>query len=155
MRKAFDVLVVVLVAGLLTAACASEPEEATGGTAGGGGGAAVRAGEGGNRVVASDFSFRPQVLELQPGEKAEVTFVNEDGTTHSFTSEELEVDVEAEGGTSASVSLTAPEAGTAEFHCRFHSQMTGEIAVGKGGAKGSEDASEGGQTESEDDGGGY
>lgn len=152
MKKALEILVVMLVAAILTAACASEPETTTETTGGGGG--AGGGGEG-TQVVASDFSFVPTVIKLQPGEKAELTFVNEDGTTHTFTSDDLGVDVEAEGGTSASVSLTAPKSGSAEFHCRFHSQMTGEISVGAGDDTKSKDATEGGRTESEDDGGAY
>lgn len=150
MKKAPGILVVMLVAAVITAACGSEPETTT--NAGGGDGAAGGPSAGGARVVASDFSFRPSELKLPPGEKAELTFVNEDSTTHSFTSEDLGVDVEAEGGSSASVSFTAPKSGAAEFHCRFHSQMTGEISVGDTKSK---DATEGGQTESEDDGGAY
>lgn len=152
MKKALEILVVMLVAAVLTAACASEPETTTETTGGGGG---TAGGGGGTRVVASDFSFDPTEVKLKPGEKAELTFVNEDSTTHSFTSDDLGVDVKAEGGTSASISLTAPESGTAEFHCRFHSQMTGAITVESGGDTKSKDATEGGRTESGDDGGGY
>lgn len=152
MKKTLEILVVMLVAAVLTAACGSEPE-ATTETTGGGGGAAP--GGGGTRVVASDFSFDPTEIKLQPGEKAELTFVNEDSTTHTFTSDDLGVDVEAEGGTSATVALTAPESGTAEFHCRFHDQMTGAISVGAGDDTKSKDTTEGGRTESGDDGGAY
>ncbi|MBA3350321.1 MAG: cupredoxin domain-containing protein [Actinobacteria bacterium] len=140
---------------LLTTACGADPKAApAGGTGGGGGGnsGSVAVGE---KVVASDFSFSPSKLELQAGDKVDLTFQNEDSTTHSFTSDELAVDVEAEGGASESVSFTAPESGTAEWHCRFHSQMTGEISVGGGADKGSKGGTEGGQTESGDDGGAY
>ena len=138
---------------LLTSACGAEPEAApTGGTGAGGGGGR---GGGGVRVIASDFSFSPSELELEPGEKVKLTLENEDGATHSFTSDELGIDIEAEGGASASTSLTAPDAGSAEWHCRFHSQMTGQISVGRGGANEPKGDTEGGQTESGDDGGAY
>ncbi len=149
----------VIAALLLTSACGAEREAAsTGGTGGGGGGTGSGSGP---QVVASDFSFSPSELELEPGEEVELTLKNEDSATHSFTSDELGVDIEAEGGASTSTNLTAPDSGSAEWHCRFHSQMTGEISVGQGGTEGgqteSEDdgGTEGGQTESEDDGGAY
>jgi len=140
----------VIAAVLLSSACGAEPEAAPPSETGGGGG-----GGGGIQVIAADFSFSPSELELKPGQEGELTLKNEDGTTHSFTSDELGVDIEAEGGASASTSLTAPDSGTVEWHCRFHSQMTGAISVGGGGADEPEGETEGGQTESGDDGGAY
>ncbi|MDQ3766672.1 MAG: cupredoxin domain-containing protein [Actinomycetota bacterium] len=138
---------------LLTSACGAEPEPVASGRTDGGapeGGGATGGGRA-TEVVASDFAFSPTRLNLKPGAKVELTLKNEDSATHSFTSDDLDVDIEVEGGASASTSLTAPESGNAEWHCRFHSQMTGEISVGQNGA----DETEGGQTESEDDGGAY
>lgn len=152
MKKGFAFAFVMVITALLTSACGAEPEAASsGGTEGGGAGG----GGGATEVVASDLSFSPTKLSLKPGEKIELTLTNEDSTTHSFTSEDLGVDIEAEGGASASTSLTAPQSGIAEFHCRFHSQMTGKISVGGDGADKPEGETEGGQTESGDDGGGY
>ena len=151
MKKVLAVAFAAATVALVTTACGADPQAAPAGGGGGNGGSTG----GGEKVVAADFSFSPSRLELQPGEKVDLTFQNEDGTTHSFTSDELGVDVEAEGGASESVTFTAPESGTAQWHCRFHSQMTGEISVGGGGAKGSKGGTEGGQTESGDDGGAY
>ncbi len=162
MKNRLALIVVVATTLLLASACGAEPEAASSGGTNGEGGAGGGGGTGGGgaaEVVASDFTFSPGKLALEPGAEVELTLRNEDSTTHSFTSDDLGIDIEAEGGASASTSLTAPESGTAEFHCRFHSQMTGEITVTEGGETESGDdgggETEGGETESGDDGGGY
>lgn len=89
-------------------------------------------------VRATDFAFDPTVVEVDPGQTGAVTFVNAGNVAHTFTAEDLDVDVEAETGGEINASFTAPdEATTIEFVCRFHpSQMTGEIVVGDGGSGG-------------------
>lgn len=85
---------------------------------------------------ATDFAFDPELIEVGPGEDAEITFVNAGNVAHTFTAEEIDVDVEAASGEEASASFTAPdEDATIEFVCRFHpSEMKGEIVVGDGGS---------------------
>ena len=85
---------------------------------------------------ATDFAFDPTTIEVDAGEEAEVTFVNAGNVDHSFTAEDLDVDVEASSGAEVTATFTAPdEDATIEFVCRFHpSQMTGEIVVGDGGS---------------------
>ena len=87
-------------------------------------------------VRATDFAFDPTTIEVDAGEEAEVTFVNAGNVAHTFTAEELDVDVEAATGEEVNATFTAPdEDATIEFVCRFHpSQMTGEIVVGDGGS---------------------
>ena len=172
MKNRLALIVVLATTLLLVSACGSEPEPSGGSDGGGGDGTG---GGDATEVVASDFTFDPGKLTLEPGAKVELTLTNEDSTTHSFTSDDLGVDIEAAGGASASTSFTAPNSGTAEFHCTFHTQMTGKITVGGGGANASGDdgaggqteggqteggqteggQTEGGQTESDDDGGAY
>jgi plastocyanin len=86
-------------------------------------------------VTAEDFSFSPGTLSVDTSEEAVVAFTNEDGTAHTFTSDELEIDMEASGGESQEGAFTAPaEDATYSFYCRFHpGQMTGKIIVGTGG----------------------
>ena len=78
-------------------------------------------------MTAADIAFDPTELTVAAGET--ITLRNEDDVEHSFTIDDPEVDVEAEGGEEASV--TAPdEAGTYDFHCRYHpDQMTGTLTV--------------------------
>lgn len=89
-------------------------------------------------VRATDFAFDPTSIEVDAGAEVEVTLVNAGNVTHSFTAEDLDVDVEAETGQEATATFTAPDEDTTiEFMCRFHpSQMTGEITVGAGGGGG-------------------
>lgn len=92
------------------------------------------AGEPGLTVRATDFAFDPESLDVAPGEPAEITFVNAGNVTHSFTAEDLDVDVEAATGEETTASFTAPdEDTTVEYVCKFHPSMQGEITVGAGG----------------------
>ncbi|HZA20907.1 MAG TPA: cupredoxin domain-containing protein [Actinomycetota bacterium] len=80
-------------------------------------------------VTARDFEFAETSLSVPAGEEVEVQFTNEGEAEHSFTVEDLEVEVEADGGESATTTFTA-DAGTYEFHCEYHpDQMTGELTV--------------------------
>lgn len=101
-------------------------------------------------VVATDFAFDTETLILEAGESVELTLQNDGEAEHSFTSEDVGAEVEAEPGATASTTFTAPdEDGTFEFHCEYHpTQMIGEIVVGEGGAAGSSEETE--TTESED-----
>jgi plastocyanin len=81
-------------------------------------------------LTAQDFAFDPSSIEVDSGAEVELTFNNEDDVEHSFTAEDLDAEVEAEGGESATTTFTAPESGTVEFICEYHpDQMTGEISV--------------------------
>jgi plastocyanin len=97
----------------------------TGGSGGTGGGTANAV-----TITAKDFSFDTSTIDATAGEAVEVTLVNKDSTTHSFTSDDLNVDVEAEGGAQANTTFTADKAGSYEFHCKFHPDtMKGTIKV--------------------------
>jgi plastocyanin len=101
---------------------------ACGGDDDGGGGGSTEA-----EVVAQDFSFDPTTLDLPAGGEVTVTLNNEGEAEHSFTSDDLDVETEAEGGESSEVTFTAPDEGTAEFHCKYHpDKMKGEITVDGG-----------------------
>ena len=64
--------------------------------------------------------FAPTFARGTPGEEVTVELVNEGNATHTFTSDALGVDEELSGGDSSSVTITLPEEGAVEFHCRFH-----------------------------------
>jgi plastocyanin len=81
-------------------------------------------------VEAYDYRFEPTTLNLTPGANVTVTLVNKGDSPHTFTVDDLDVNVEAQPGESQSVSFTAPESGAVAFHCHFHpDQMMGTISV--------------------------
>jgi plastocyanin len=67
-----------------------------------------------------DNYFAPTFARGTPGAEVTVELVNEGNATHTFTSDALGVDEELGGGDSSSVTITLPEEGAVEFHCRFH-----------------------------------
>jgi plastocyanin len=115
------VLLVAVVGVLVFGACGDDN-----GDGGGGEGSAAQTVD----LTAQNFAFDPSTIEVDAGAEVELTFNNEDDVEHSFTAEDLDVEVEAEGGESATTSFTAPESGTVEFICKYHpDQMTGELSV--------------------------
>ena len=84
--------------------------------------------EGDIRVVTEDNDYSDTSLEADEGTVA-VYVDNNDGTTHTFTIEELDVDLEIPGGKAARVTFEA-EQGSYEFICIPHEgEMEGNLAV--------------------------
>ena len=67
-----------------------------------------------------DNYFAPTFAKGTPGEEVTVELHNEGSATHTFTSDALGVDEELSGGDTTSVTVTLPQEGAVEFHCRFH-----------------------------------
>lgn len=106
-------------------------------------------------VTAQDFAFQSDQIVVDPGEEVSVDFNNSDGTTHTFTIEEIDFDIEAGAGADESATFTAPdEDSTLVFFCRFHpTQMKGTVQVGTGGTDaGSSDDGTGEGVNENDDG---
>lgn len=122
----------------LLGACGGDPVD---------GGNGTDTGSGALEVTAANFAFTPTTLEVEPGAEVELTFTNDDTTQHSFTADDLGVDLVLEGSTSESTTFTAPESDV-EWHCKFHETMTGTISVGGTSAGGGED--EGGMDQGDD-----
>jgi plastocyanin len=80
-------------------------------------------------VTAVNLGFSPTTLEVEAGAEVELTFTNDDETQHSFTADDLGVDIVLDGGTSESTTFTAPDSDV-EWHCKFHATMTGTISTG-------------------------
>lgn len=139
MRNGTRLLALLGVLALVLVACGDDDP----GSSGGGGGSEQIT------VTAEDFSFTESEIQLEPGAEVELTLENVGDTEHSFTSEELDVEVEAPGGEEASTTFTAPdEEGSFDFFCEYHpDQMTGTVVVGEGGGSsggggGSDDSGE-------------
>lgn len=83
-------------------------------------------------VEAFDFSFDPATVILELGAPVELEFSNGGDALHSFTAPDLDLEVEADGGDSATISFTAPaEPGAFDFFCKYHpDEMRGTISVG-------------------------
>jgi len=81
----------------------------------------------GTTVSIKNFAFNPSSLIVKTGTK--VTWINNDGTSHTVTSDSgnlLDSAVIAPGGT---FEFTFGDPGTVNYHCRIHSSMKGQIIV--------------------------
>jgi plastocyanin len=75
-------------------------------------------------LEADDFYFEPTFVKVKPGEKVAITLKNEGDTTHTFTSDALNIDQQLAAGKSKKFTVTVPSSGTAfQFHCDFHEAM--------------------------------
>ena len=75
-------------------------------------------------VEADDFYFEPTFVKVKPGEKVTITLKNEGTSTHTFTSDVLNLDQQLTAGKSKKFTVTVPSSGTAfQFHCDFHEAM--------------------------------
>jgi plastocyanin len=83
-------------------------------------------------VAAQDFQFSPTELNVEPGAEVTIEFTNEGEAPHTFTSEDVDVDESLDPGGSTTISFTAGESGTIEWHCTIHTSMTGTISIGDG-----------------------
>ena len=100
-------------------------EEPTGG--GNGGGESESPSEsGGADLTIVDFSFSPQDLSVTEGQT--ITVSNFGETSHTFTTDDGAIDETISPGDTVEITMTGVSSGG--FHCRFHSQMTGNLTVG-------------------------
>jgi plastocyanin len=113
--------------GLVAAACGGGNEGGTTGGASPTGGTTTAGGAPATMVTAVDFAFQPTMLSVNSGDT--VTLTNNGQASHTFTLvEDPNVEVVVAPGESGDVTIDV-DPGTYQFHCRFHSQMTGTIQV--------------------------
>ena len=86
-------------------------------------------------LEAFDYYFEPTSLVFDEGTRATVSFTNNGSATHSFSSPDLDLDVEAGPGDTADVSFDVPpQPGSVEYYCKFHpDEMKGTISIGGAG----------------------
>lgn len=148
MRKKllFLTLAALTAIAVLTAACGDDDDDDDGGgdaTATATAAAATSTSGGGDveplevTITAAEFEFDTPTIEAAPGQEVNVTLVNEDSAAHSITIGDTDV-AQAGGGAEADGSFTASD-DTTEFHCKFHSQMTGTITVSEDAASAQDD----------------
>jgi plastocyanin len=81
------------------------------------------------QIEADDFFFSPTFIKAKPGTQLTIDIKNAGTALHTFTSSQLGVDQQISPGQTATVKITVPATGFAEFHCNFHSStgMRGAI----------------------------
>jgi plastocyanin len=106
-----------------SATTAAEAATTTTAAAGGGGEQEVQ-------LTAEGFKWDTTNLRLKAGTEYRVEVRNQDSAEHSFTFQEASVDQDVEAGEDATVTFTAPDAGSYEFHCKYHpAAMKGTVTV--------------------------
>jgi plastocyanin len=125
-------VVVALVGVLLLAAAGCGGDE--GGSGGDGGTSATTAASGGGgeelTLTAKDIKWDTTTLQLTSGTSYRVEVTNDDSVEHNFTFEQAGANQDVEGGENATVTFTAPAAGSYDFFCKYHAQgMRGTVTV--------------------------
>jgi plastocyanin len=81
-------------------------------------------------IEADNYYFEPTFVKVSPGEKVTVELENEGNTTHTFTSDSLNVDQSLSAGKSKKFTFTVPsDAKAFEFHCSIHQSFGMQGAV--------------------------
>jgi plastocyanin len=136
MRRWMVVGVLVGVLALVAAGCGGGDDDGGGAsattettaapatTAAGGGG------ENEIQLTASGTAWDKTSLDMTAGAEVRVEVTNQDSIEHNFTFAEANADQDVEGGEDATVTFTAPAAGSYEFLCKYHpSAMRGTVTV--------------------------
>ena len=94
--------------------------------------ATTAAAGGGNelKLTASGTAWDTTSLDMTAGAQVSIEVNNQDSIEHNFTFAEAGANQDVEGGEDATVTLTAPAAGTYPFFCKYHpSAMKGTVTV--------------------------
>jgi plastocyanin len=92
--------------------------------------AAGGGGENEIQLVASDFKWDQTSLDMKAGSQVKVEVRNQGQAEHNFTFTEGKANQDVEAGEDATVTFTAPAAGSYPFFCKYHpTAMKGTITV--------------------------
>jgi plastocyanin len=106
-----------------SASAATQTTAAPATTGGGGGGTEIQ-------LTASGTAWDKTSLDMTSGAEVKVEVTNQDTIEHNFTFAEAGANQDVEGGEDATVTVTAPAAGSYEFFCKYHpSAMRGTVTV--------------------------
>lgn len=72
------------------------------------------------KMELGDFYFAPTFVQAIAGASVTLQLHNEGATAHTFTNDELGVDVTVDPGAEAEADVELPASGPVEFICRFH-----------------------------------
>ena len=135
MRRRMVIVVLAGVLALAAAGCGGGDDEGDGSasattaapetTAAAGGG-----GEDELQLAASGTAWDTTSFDLTSGSNYSIEVDNQDGVQHNFTFEAAQADVDIPANEDATVTFTAPAAGSYEFFCAIHpAAMKGTITV--------------------------
>jgi plastocyanin len=135
-RRSMVIGVLVGVLALVAAGCGGGDDDGGGATAAPETTAApatTAAGGGGEnelQLTASGTAWDKTSLDMTSGAEVRVEVTNQDSIEHNFTFAEANAAQDVEGGEDATVTFTAPAAGSYEFLCKYHpSAMRGTVTV--------------------------
>jgi plastocyanin len=116
------VCTVMVIVACMAAGCSYSPTPATPATP-------TASSGGGNTITIKNFAFGPSTLTVKTG--TVVTWVNNDGATHTIASDAgspaaFSSDPLSPG---ASFAFTFSKPGTYSYHCSIHPSMTGTVIV--------------------------
>lgn len=80
-----------------------------------------------NSVVIQNFAFSPSNLTVKAG--TTVTWINQDSTTHTITSDNGAFQSSEDLNQGSNYTFTFSKAGTYPYHCSIHPNMKGTIVV--------------------------
>lgn len=80
-----------------------------------------------NTVVIQNFAFSPNNLTVKTG--TTVTWINNDSTTHTITSDNGAFQSSGNLNQGAKYTFTFTKAGTYPYHCSIHPNMKGTVVV--------------------------
>lgn len=80
-----------------------------------------------NTIAIQNFAFNPNTLTVKAGTK--VTWINQDSTTHTVTSDNGAFQSSGNLNPGDKYTFTFNKTGTYPFHCSIHPSMTGQITV--------------------------
>ena len=86
-------------------------------------------------IEAYDFYFEPTEFTFDLGTQVTIDFNNVGEQTHSFTADDLDIDVEAASGETTDLTIDLPdEPGIFDFYCKYHpDEMSGTVSIGGAG----------------------
>lgn len=86
-------------------------------------------------LEAFDFYFSEEQFTFDLGTNVTFDFVNAGEETHSFTADDLDIDIEAGSGETTEISIDLPdEPGIFDFYCKYHpEEMSGTVSIGGAG----------------------
>ncbi len=135
MRRIAVISIAVLSLTLIGTACSKNDSGGTGGSPSGAGSASGctdanavdLTADNPFTITVKDFAFNPNCFKA--ASTSSITIVNNDSVDHTFTIDGTQVDAPLPAGQTFNGESAGLAAGTYQFHCKIHPQMTGSVIV--------------------------